>query len=371
VVFIDLRKAFDTVDTDILLTKLSSFGVFSMELQWFKSYLTGRSQCVTVGKEMSEPLPVTMGVPQGSILGPLLFLLYLNDLPTVTKKCISSMYADDTETEDTCSLKNPIELQISLNEDLSRLKTYFDVNRLSLNIKKCEFMLIGTYQLIRKMPHLNIHIDNQPLRQVSVAKYLGMFIDQNLKWNEHIDSMTKKISSKIGVLRSLRRIVPIDTLKLLYNAIVQPHFDYGDIIFDTANVNDKARLQKLQSRAARLITGSGPRESRNTMFKQLGWLSLQNRTLWHRYIMIYKCRNNMAPTYLTDCFNQNDTHHEHDTRHSGNLRATLSTTEYYHKSFTVSGPTLWNNLPQDIKICNTLNRFKSATYKLLSERVQF
>ncbi len=115
------------------------------------------------------------------------------------------------------------ELQKSINDDLSCLKTYIDDNRLNINVDKCEFMLLGTYQALRNIPSLQIHINNECLRQVSVAKYLGMYRDENLHWDHHIDTLFKKISSKIGVLRSLRNIVPIDTLKLMYNAIVRPN----------------------------------------------------------------------------------------------------------------------------------------------------
>ena len=243
VVFIDLRKAFDTVDIGILLNKLSVFGVTSTEKDWFQSYLTGRMQSLAIGGQTSAPLPVTIGVPQGSILGPLLFMLYLNDLPSITDKCLSTMYADDTEIEHACEPKQYQILESTIKNDLQKLKTYFNENRLSVNIDKCQFMLIGTYQSLRKIPELNIYIDDQHVQQVSSAKYLGMLIDSTLKWDLHIDNMVKKISAKIAILRSLRKIVPVETLKLLYNAIVQPHFDYADVVYDNGLKTDTDRLQ--------------------------------------------------------------------------------------------------------------------------------
>jgi hypothetical protein len=127
-------------------------------------------------------------------------------------------------------------------------------------------MLIGTYQSLAKMPEISIHINNEPLHKVTISKYLGMFIDSNLKWDDHINNMIPKISAKIGILRSLKKIIPTETLQQLYNAIVQPHFDYGDAVYNSAFQTSKTRLQKLQTRAARLITGSGPCTSRNLMF---------------------------------------------------------------------------------------------------------
>ncbi len=125
------------------------------------------------------------------------------------------------------------------------------------------------YQSLAKMPEMSIHINNEPLYKVTISKYLGMFIDSNLKWDDHINNMIPKISVKIGILRSLRNIVPTDTLIQIYNAIVEPHLDYDDAVYDSASQTSKYRLQKLQIRAASLITGSGPHTSRNPMFNKL------------------------------------------------------------------------------------------------------
>ncbi len=193
------------------------------------------------------------------------------------------------------------ELETSINNDLYRVKEYFDTNKLSLDVPNCEFMLVGAYQSLAKVPYIRIHINNEPLKQVTVSKYLEMKIDSNLKWDNHINAIIPKISSKIRILRSLRKIVPIETLKPLYNAIVQPHFDYSHIVYDSTSKTNKDRLQKLQTRACRLITGSGPHTSRIPMFHELNWLSLQYRRDFHKLVMVYKCRNGLPPpnTYVT------------------------------------------------------------------------
>ncbi len=152
VVLIDLHKAFDTVNVNILLSKLSMFGISGVKRRWFQSYLTDRSQSVMSDGHLSD--------------------------------------------------------------------------RLSINVAKCAFMLIGTHQALQKMIDIRVHINNEHLKRVSVANYIDMYIDENLKWNVHIDNIVPKISAKIGVLRSLRNIIPTAILKLLYNAIVLPHFVY-------------------------------------------------------------------------------------------------------------------------------------------------
>ncbi len=189
-----------------------------------------------------------------------------------------------------------------------------------------------------------------------------MYIDKNLKWDVHIDKIILKISAKISILRSLRKLVPINTFTLMYNAIVLPHFNYADIVLDSASVASKCLLQGLQTRADRLITGSGPRTSRNPMYKSLSWLSLQHRQDFHKCVMVYKCRNSLAPSYLEILFTSNDTKHTYNTMHSAQLRYTKTRTLYYHRSFTVSGHRLWNHLPSTIQNCTTLPTFKKALY---------
>ena len=165
----------------------------------------------------------------------------------------------------------------SKNSDFMLTSEYFNRNKLSLNVGKCECMLVGTQQALEKFKDVNIRIGNQKVKKVQSTKYLGIHIDENLRWTNHVDCMVKKISSKIGILRKLKRTVPNDCLQTLYNTIVLPHFDYGDVIYDSCTATDKHRLQNLQNRAARILTGSGPRTHRRDMFKSLGWLTLENR----------------------------------------------------------------------------------------------
>ncbi len=166
----------------------------------FRGYLTGISWSVIFDGYLLDPLPVSIGVLQGSILGSLLFLLYLNDLPKIAQNCSVNMYADDTKMEDSCKPDDSIKLETNLNSDISRLKEYFNLNQLSINFAKCELMLIGTYQALKKILSINVHINCEPINRVSVTKYDCMYIDENLKWDVHIDKIIPKISAKINII---------------------------------------------------------------------------------------------------------------------------------------------------------------------------
>ncbi len=168
-----------------------------------------------------------------------------------------------------------------------------------------------------------------------------------------------------------RKIIPTATLKPLYNAIVLPHFHYANVVYDSASEISQSRFQKLQTRAVKLISGSGPRANRNPIYKSLDWLSLQHKSDFHKCILVCKCGNNLAPSHLVDMFNSNDSVHSYDTRHASQLRSTKTRTSYYHRSFSVSGHKLWNDLPSNIQSCTTLPSLKYALYELYFTKTQF
>jgi len=370
VTFIDLRKAFDTVDLDIVLQKLKMYGVATgtVEYHWFHSYLTNRSQKVTIEGVLSEPLETKVGVPQGSILGPLLFVLYLNDLPGTVSNSEVNMYADDTEVD--YSSPSVTDIEENINDDLQSLTTFFANNKLSLNTKKCEVILCGTRQRVKDQ-NLTIRVGDEDLPCVADATYLGAVIDKNLTWANHIDKVISKVSSRIGVLRKMKNIVPHDTLKHLYNALVLPHFDYADLIYGMGYKTDLDRLQKVQTRAARLLTGSGPRTPREGMFASLHWLSLTNRRSYNKAVLVYKCLNGLAPDYLCDMFRYETYVYQTRSSNLGLLHEPKAKSVFFENSFQVSGACLWNDIPKDIRDSSTLTSFKHALYKHYLGKTQF
>ena len=257
--FLDLTKAFDTVSHEILLKKLELYGISGPTLDWFKSYLSNKDQVCVVQGYTSEPRTINCGVPQGSILGPLLFL-YINDLPACLKYATARMFADDTTI--TNSHKSTARLHREVNHDLDNLQNWLLANHLSLNFLKTEYMYFATdYNLsnlgIFAIDPWKIAIGEQPITRVQSTKSLGVVFDQRLVWEEHVDSLCKRVSSGLDTLKQARQCVPQDRLLTIHNAPIKPLFDYCDVVWGNLKKTLTTRLQNLQNRAARIITRKG------------------------------------------------------------------------------------------------------------------
>ena len=210
-VFIDLRKAFDTVDHTLLIAKLKNIGFSAPVINWFTSYLSSRTAVTSINNITSTPKPVTVGVPQGSILGPLLFLIFINDLPQCLKHCKSILYADDTLLYYAGKTEN--DLQVKINEDLNSLSQWLNNDLLTLNYEKTKFMIFANKKQSTKV---DITIENKKVLQESSFNYLGVTLSSDLTWHNHIDNMITKINQRLGVLRRVKEFLDLDTRCVLY-----------------------------------------------------------------------------------------------------------------------------------------------------------
>ena len=212
VVLIDLKKAFDTVDHQILLRKLELYGIKGEALTLLKSYLTNRNQKCQIKNSFSTERLIKCGVPQGSIVGPLFFLLYINDLPQCLNKTKPRLFADDTNL--TASGDSITDLETAVNSDLENLRKWLIANKLSLNVAKTEFMLIGSKTMIKKNSdsRLNVFIENKQIKQVSECKTLGVIVDRHLSWKSNSENICKKITAGISAIRRVKPFVDKDTL---------------------------------------------------------------------------------------------------------------------------------------------------------------
>ena len=228
-VFIDLKKAFDTVDHDILLKKMQKYGVSGNGLTWFKSYLQDRRQLCKVNGVSSRIEEIHCGVPQGSCLGPLLFIVYINDLPFCLEGCQVTMYADDTSIS--FAAKSVNDLNMTLNRELDSLRKWLQGNKLSLNVLKTQAMVTGSRPNLKKISTKLVEppsfsIGGSDVELVGNVKYLGVQIDRHLAWDEHVHFLRSKVSRAIGFLKYAKKLLPQDTLCKMYRGIVEPHLRY-------------------------------------------------------------------------------------------------------------------------------------------------
>ena len=243
-IYLDFSKAFDTVNHDILLQKLYHYGIRGNAYEWFKSYLTGRVQYVTYNRVQSSPKLITCGVPQGSILGLLLFLIYINDLPNVCDNTMPFLFADDTNLF--ISGENSQKLYEAANNDLNAIAEWLKVNRLSLNVKKTHYMVFSNTKITSANNELKI--EGETISEVTKTKFLGVIIDNRLNWQHHINYISSKVAKGIGIIIKVRKVLDNKLLLSLYYAFIYPYLMYCNNVWGNACSVYLNKLNVLQKR---------------------------------------------------------------------------------------------------------------------------
>ena len=259
---------------------------------WFESNLSNRCQVTVCNGTKSIPETVQIGVPKGSILGPLLFTLYINDLAHYLEHCDITIYADDTVLF--ISDKSLHNIKSYMNSYLEKLNNWLKLNRLTLSISKSKFMIIGSSQRLNKIDSVSFKVDNMDLDEVSSFKYLGIVINNRLTWQDRVDQMLSKINKKLGLLKRIRYCLPLDARLLFFNSYVLPLFDYADIEWGNRGNSTllMLQLQYLHNKAVKVILDLPVGSSASEILNKRKWKTLQRRRAEHSANFIYKCLNN-------------------------------------------------------------------------------
>ena len=358
-ILIDLQKAFVTIDHDILLQKLYAIGFSKHSVNWFRSYLTNRTYLVNLGNMFSQPACVSSGVPQGSILGPLLFLIHINDMSQAVK-CNLFLYANDT-----CLVfqhKDINEIEKHLNKDFESICDWFVDNKLSIHFGdgKTKSILFASKFKIKKFRKLNIKYGNIQINQHSKVKYLGCILDETMSGETMALSVINKINNKLKFLYQKNRFLTPTLRRLLCNALIQPHFDYAcSAWYPNLTKKLKNRIQTSQNKCIRFcLQLDKTSHMSHKEFETLNWLPVTERFNQWINSIVFKYVNDQCPNYLNEIFQIAPANNIQTRGSFLKLKCPFRKTNAGQMALSYIGPTIWSKIPDTLKRTKNLNTFK-------------
>ena len=353
-ILLDFAKAFDTVNHKILLDKLHYYGIRGTALKWFQSYLQDRMQCTEIGNTQSELEYVKCGVPQGSILGPLLFLLYINDIVYSSNVLKFTLFADDTSLF--YSHKNAQQATKILNDELEKISEWLAANELSLNVGKSKLLVFNN----KKKVKIDIILNGQSLQEVDHAKYLGILIDNKLSWSYQINAVKLKISRGLGLQAKIRHYVPKNTSRSLYFSFINCHMDYNLLNWGMAAPSKLEPIHSKVNKALRIMTFSKRDSPSIPLYKELNILPLEKAFELKNAKHMWKLHNGYLPESITSSFSRNS---------RNQLTNRISRLDSLKRFSLFKGPTVWNQLSLTTKGISTLKCFSNHAKKQFIEEL--
>ena len=356
IIFLDIKKAFDTVNHDILIAKLKHYGVKGLALRWFENYLIGRRQQTRVGSRISDLVEILSGVPQGSILGPILFSIFINDLPSACIRSTPYLFADDGALYfDNINRGDYSNIKL----EIQSVFKWLQANKLALNSDKTKMLIFDSNQ---NQDAVLVEVRNDltlVICECKSQKYLGLIVDNKLNFYEHIDYIKRKVAKRIGAMYRSKNLLPLKYRKMFANALMLPHFDHLDIIWCKTYKNKLKELDIIYKKVAKIALDVTIRESSVEVYKNMSWLPLHLRRQLHLSCYMYRVLNRTCPSHFIGKFSYI----------SGGSRDGENCNLYTHKSrshkeFFYLGAKAWNIIPSALRTSESINKFKH-TYKAI------
>ncbi|KAF2349563.1 Reverse transcriptase domain [Trinorchestia longiramus] len=357
---LDLSKAFDGVEHKRLLQKISNLGIAT---QWFQSYLANRSHAVQLENTISSPIQNDFGVPQGSILGPRLFSIFINDFPSMSSNTRISMYADDVQIAMTGA-----ETKLSLTKSnaeilLKYVKSWYDQNGLKLNASKTQCIIFGSKNTIKKLPNLTLKLGNDIIEPVRKVKNLGVWFDQNMPFTSHVEKRCSKINGTLMFLHRVKNMLDEKTRLFAIQSLVLSRFDYCDLVWRDIPKGLQKELQKCLNFAAKVECKGNFRKNDHAtpLMDKLNWTPMEQRLLIHKVKYVFSSLYRpQSSANVVKFYPPTTKGVKPDRRHDVNI--SFRSSDAGQRALSISGALLWNKLPTHMKKNQSTKNFKKKRY---------